>query len=99
MEPVSRIKNVQGIYAYSFSKDCQKKKRKIVVLEFILEMCICYGFLKYGMGKISVAVSIHVHIQCFVKIKKRIIFHAQLAINLVTFLASRVSMCPSQGTR
>lgn len=77
----------------------EKKKRKIVVLEFILEMCICYGFLKNGRGKISVAVSIHVHIQCFVKIKKRIIFHAQLAINLVTFLASRVSMCPSQGTR
>lgn len=37
MEPVSRIKNVQGIYAYSFSKDRRKKKRKIVVLEFILE--------------------------------------------------------------
>lgn len=46
MEQVSRIKNVQGIYAYSFSKDRRKKKRKIVVLEFILEMCICYGFLK-----------------------------------------------------
>lgn len=71
----------------------------------------CCGFLKNGGGKISFAVSIHVHIQCFVKIKKRIIFHAQLAIkcvqgytgymalNLVSFSALRVSMCPRQGMR
>lgn len=26
VEPVSRIKNVHGIYAYSFSKDCQTKE-------------------------------------------------------------------------